>query len=274
MARKTIKPSKVTLFSCLLLLGAIILLLPQSTTNSFNFAFVRAFGFCLKPASSSARTLALPEGLGRQYVDRNTHNKLWIAYQNLQEDFYMQRRQLEKLAGLRVELPSPGMNLVPATITSRRKNDEIVINRGSLHNIAKGQYVLGNNSIVGLIAEASEDMASIKLITHPSCKIDIKIVTDPENDISIRRIMVGSKSNIAKIANVRRKYKVETDWPVYATQKTGYLATSRIIGRISKCVVDEDNPLIWDITVSPACNLDELADVHVIVMNEKPDRGS
>ena len=51
-------------------------------------------------------------------------------------------------------------------------------------------------------------------------------------------------------------------------QRTGLLETPRIIGRISKCVIDEDNPVVWDITVEPACDLNTIVDVTVIVIKK------
>jgi cell shape-determining protein MreC len=40
-----------------------------------------------------------------------------------------------------------------------------------------------------------------------------------------------------------------------------------IIGVVSRCRRDEANPLLWDITVKPACDIQRLNDVTVIIMN-------
>ena len=47
------------------------------------------------------------------------------------------------------------------------------------------------------------------------------------------------------------------------------LQVPRIIGRVLKCKIDENNPVVWDITVEPACDLNKLADVTVIVVKTK-----
>jgi len=39
------------------------------------------------------------------------------------------------------------------------------------------------------------------------------------------------------------------------------------VGTVTKCDRDSDNPLLWDITVGPACNMEKLNDVAVIIMN-------
>lgn len=265
MARKQIKVSKTALLTCLVLIGFILLLLPQSTTNKLNFAFVRIFGFCLNIGSNPSGYQAMDYRDGSQFVDRRTHNKLWIAYVNLQEDFSKEHTQLEKLAGLRIDLPSPGTNLVPGQVTGRRK-DEIIINRGSSDGLAKGQYVLGYNSIIGTVAEISSDLSSVKLITNTASEIPVRIAMD-EDGIYINSTMSGAGTNRGRM-KIKRTFNVKKGYRVYAAQRTGLLETPRIIGRISKCVIDEDNPVVWDITVEPACDLNTIVDVTVIVIKK------
>lgn len=268
MARKQIKVSKATLLTCLVLIGFILLLLPQSTTNKFNFAFIRLFGFCLNIGANPSGYSAVDAHPGSQFVDRQTHNNLWIAYANLQEDFFQEHRQLEKLAGLRIALPSPGTNLVPGQVTGRKEH-EIIINRGSSDGLAKGQYVLGYNSIIGIVAEVSSNLSRVKLITSPASKIPVRIALD-EDDIYIHPFMTGTGTNRAKI-EVKQTYKVKQGYRVYAAQKTGFLEIPRIIGKISRCVINESNPVIWDITVEPACDLDNITDVTIIVIKSEKD---
>ena len=268
MARKQTKVSKATLLTCLVLIGFILLLLPQSTTNKLNFAFIRLFGFCLNIGANPSSYPAVDAHLGSQFVDRQTHNKLWIAYVNLQEDFFQEHKQLEKLAGLRIALPGPGTNLVPGQVTGRRGH-EIIINRGSSDGLAKGQYVLGYNSIIGTVAEVSPDLSRVRLITSPASKIPVRIALD-EDDIYIHPFMTGKGANQAKI-EVKQTYRVKQGYRVYAAQKTGFLEIPRIIGKISRCVIDERNPVIWDITVEPACDLDNITDITVIVIKSGKD---
>jgi len=266
MAGKQIKVSKTVLLTCLVLAGFILLMLPQSTTNKLNFAFVRIFGFCLNIGAGSQGSPAVDYRDSSQFVDRATHNKLWIAYVNLQEDFSKEHAQLEKLAGLRIDLPSPGTNLVPGQVTGRRKN-EIIINRGSSDALAKGQYVLGYNSVIGTVAEISSDLATVKLITNTTSEIPVRIAMDEDN-IYINSTMRGAGANQGRI-KVKRTFNVKKGYRVYAAQRTGFLETPRIIGRISKCVIDEDNPVVWDIRVTPACDLNTIVDVTVIVIKNQ-----
>ena len=40
-----------------------------------------------------------------------------------------------------------------------------------------------------------------------------------------------------------------------------------IIGRVAECKKDDQKPLLWDITIKPACDIERLEDVAVIIMN-------
>jgi hypothetical protein len=50
-------------------------------------------------------------------------------------------------------------------------------------------------------------------------------------------------------------------------KKPGFLDASLIIGTVAKCRRDAENPSIWDITVKPACDIEKLQSVTVIIMN-------
>jgi len=40
-----------------------------------------------------------------------------------------------------------------------------------------------------------------------------------------------------------------------------------IAGTVAHYEKDDENPLFWDITVKPACDIDSLKNVEVIIMN-------
>ena len=54
---------------------------------------------------------------------------------------------------------------------------------------------------------------------------------------------------------------------VYARKNPGFLDTAVIAGTVENCTINEENPLFWDITVKPACDIEQLDNVSVIVMN-------
>ena len=158
---------------------------------------------------------------------------------------------------------------MPGQVTGRREH-EIIINRGFTDGLAKGQYVLGHNSIIGTVAEISSNLSSVRLITSPASEIPVRIALD-EDDIYIHPIMTGAGTNRARIEVKRTFNNIKEGYRVYAAQETGFLETPRIIGKISRCVINENNPVMWDITVEPACDLNNIVDVTVIVIKSVKD---
>jgi cell shape-determining protein MreC len=83
----------------------------------------------------------------------------------------------------------------------------------------------------------------------------------------VERIMQGSGNNSARIQLVPIEHKVKTGDIIYTSKKTGSLDTPMIVGRVAQCKRDDQNPSLWDITVKPACDIERLTSVAVIIIN-------
>ena len=83
------------------------------------------------------------------------------------------------------------------------------------------------------------------------------------------RIMQGNGNSSAKVQLVSANYKIKIGDIVYAQKKPGFLGTPVIVGTLAQCKSNDENPLVWDITVKPACDIESLADVAIIVMNPR-----
>jgi hypothetical protein len=88
--------------------------------------------------------------------------------------------------------------------------------------------------------------------------------------LDINRIMQGNGNNLAKVKLLQISHKVEVGDKVYAEKRPGLLDNPMIVGTVAECKIDDENPSLWDITVKPACQIDRLTDVAVIVMKLKP----
>jgi rod shape-determining protein MreC len=268
MARAKFKPSKLTLFIGLVLTGLILLLIPQNVTSKLNFAFINIFGFFLNIGSSAAY-YQTPENNSPFFVSRHEHDKLWVAYTNLQAEVFEQKKQIEELGKVRMTEPDPATGLVLAKVVNCRKN-EFIINRGSTDGLKKGQYVLGDNAVIGCIEQVSADISSVKLITSSACRLHVRI-SAPDVNSYFNGTMQGDDKDEAKILNVPKKYKIKDGYLVYAAPKAGFLQSSRNIGKISQCIIDRSNPIVWDISLEPAYEFGNITDVAVIVMKTEPD---
>ena len=78
--------------------------------------------------------------------------------------------------------------------------------------------------------------------------------------------MQGTGGNSAKIPMLSTKHKVKVGDIVYADKKIGLLDDLMIIGKVAQCKEGVE-PLLWDITVKPVCNIESLNSVAIIVMN-------
>lgn len=264
MAAKKFKPSKLTLFFGLCLFGIILLLLPGRITNRINFTFIDIFDFFLNIGSSASRYPGV-EIDPRYYVSRHEHDKLWVAYSNLQAELTEERRRVEKLGQLRLTEPNPNTSLILGQIVNRR-NGELIINRGSEHKLLPGQYVLGDNAIIGIVSEVSPTISSIKLITSPQCRLRVKI-SAPESNSYFGGTMLGDDKDGALILNIPKKYPITVGSNVYAAKEACLLESPRIIGKVSICQTDEANPVVWQIAVNPVYDTKDITDVAVIVIN-------
>ena len=259
------------LFTWFMLAGLIFLFAPQNLTNKFHFAFAHIFRWPLsigRNISLSARTQQpLTDVVSRREYDklRRNHNKLQNHLANLTEQLHKEHQKVEKLSGLRNRLPLKGAKLVLADVIRDFTNglrSEFTINRGENDGLAKGQFVLGDNSIIGTVSYISSRTAQVRLVTDPKSKIAVKIA-----QLNIDRLMQGDSSNYAKIKLIPIKYRVKVDDIVYAREKPGFLDASMIAGKVAQCKRDDENPSLWDITVEPVCDVKKLSNVAVIVMN-------
>lgn len=269
MARKEGKVSSRILFTWFMLAGFIFLFAPKKLTNEFQSAFDHIFSWPLIKIGWNIPLSAPAQQSLTDVVSSREHNKLREEYNRLQNhlvNIIEQRDQayeeIKKLSGLRKRFPLEGASLVSAYVIRipNNKSTELRINRGEEDGLAEGRFVLGDNGIIGTISYVSTHTARVMLITDPASQIGVKIA-------ELNKVMKGNGENSAKVLMVPKKYKIKAGQNVFAFKEPGFLDAPMIVGKVSQCKTDDNDPLLWDITVSPVCNLESLNDVTVIVMN-------
>jgi len=254
-------PERV-LFISLLLTGLIFLFAPQRLTNKFQYTFVRVF---CRPLSigrdislSASGLMASAEGSTTDFVSRERYDKLHNHLANMTEWLKQERQKVETLSGLRNRTVWKGAKFVLADIITASTNGlhcELIINRGEEDGLAVNQFVVSN---------VDTRTARIRLITDPESKIPVKIA-----QLSKDRIMQGTGKDSAKVKLVPTKFKINTGDIVFAQKKPGFLSTPVIAGTVAQCESSKQNPLLWDITVKPACDIASLTEVTIIIMNPR-----
>lgn len=277
MARKLFRPhspkrdntslgaiSRPMLFTWFMLTGLILLFAPQNLTNDLQFAFARIFRWPLtigKNISLYARTKQPAPGAN---FEGKSQYENYIA--NLQEQLRLKNQELIEVTGMRDRshaLENAGLKMAAVIRSSiNETRSELTINRGENDGLAKGQFVLRDNSIIGAISEVKSRTARVKLFTDPASKIAVKI-----GNLNIDRLMEGAGKDEAKIEFLATKHKIRVGDKVLAGKKPGFLDASMIIGVVARCERDDINPLMWDITVKPVCDIERLNSITVIIMN-------
>lgn len=266
MARAQNRVSRRILLTWFILTGLIFLFAPQNLTNKFQFAFAHIFRWPLsisRNISLSARTQSARGGLA-DVVSRSKYNRLRNHLANITEWLAQERQKVKKLSGLHDRAVWKGVNFVLADVitASGSSHNRLIINRGENDGLAKGQFVLGDYSIIGTISDVDSRTAQVKLFTDPTSRIAVKI-----EGLNIDRVMQGNGNNSAKVRHLAAKHKVKVGVVVYAGKNPGFLDVPMIIGTVAECKRGDENPLLWDIIVKPACDIERLNTVNVIIMN-------
>lgn len=265
MARKQIRISRRILFTWFMLAGLISLFAPQSLTSKFQFAFARIFRWPLSIARNISLSARTQQSL-TDVVSRREYNKLQNYLSGVIEQLNQKHQKVEQLSGLRNRLYDlEGARLMLADVITAfidGTRGELIINRGKDDGLAKGQFVWGDNSIIGKISDLSSRTARVKLITDSTSKVEVKIAK-----LNIDRVMQGSGNNSAKVEMLSTDHKVKVGDVVFARKKPGLLDAPIIIGTVTQCKKDDEKPMLWDITVKPVCDIEALNTVAVIIMN-------
>jgi rod shape-determining protein MreC len=249
------------LFTWLMLSALILLLLPRNFTNKFQFAFAHLFRWPLRIGRNVSLAARSPESPDTALDDRERRYENYIA--NLREQLSQEHQKVEALSGLRNRLPLQRATLMTAgviKVSTDSLHAEIMVNRGRDDALRTGQFVIADNSIIGTVTEVSALNARIRLFTDPSSNIAVRLPGLADG----RLLMQGAGGRAAKIKMVKKNVKVGTE--VLADKKPGFLDSPMIIGRVARCERNPE-PILWDITVEPVCNIDRLNNVVVIVMN-------
>ena len=256
--------SKRMLFTWLMLGGLIIILAPHQWTNQFQFAFLRIFRWPL--GIGSEISLARPT----QQQLRNPTNQTILQYQNhidnLKQSLEQANQKITKLAGIQNRFPHlKGAKLMLADKMHGTFNDaqaELIINRGTDDGLAINQFVMADNSIIGTTSEVSNRTSRVKLFTDKTSNIAVKVGRS-----EAKRIMQGFGNTNAKVLNLQTTHEVKVGDQVFACKKPGLLDEPMIIGTVTQCKKDAQQPSVWDITVQPACDIMNIDSVTVIIMN-------
>jgi cell shape-determining protein MreC len=181
---------------------------------------------------------------------------------NLQQTLDEQRRKFEKLYGLDNTFVWEGADFAVAdiiTATIEGSRNELTIDCRKTARLAKGQYVLGDESVIGTVSEVFPQIgkADVKLVTDSTSWIPVEVA-------GLKNILKGNGDYTARIEWLKNEIKLDEN--VFALKKAGFLDAPIIVGKVARCERNTQNASLWDVTVEPACDIQKLEDVAVIII--------
>jgi len=244
-----------------MLAGFIVLLSPQNLTNKFQFAFTYVFRWPLTIGRNISLSAATREPLrDKDMVSRDEYERLLNHLANVTQQRDDAQLNFQKISKMRNKPAWERAGFVLAgviTVSVDNLRGELKINRGKEDGLEKNLFVLADNSIIGTISDVDTHTARIRLFTDPASDIVVRI---DNSDM----FMKGCGNNQAKVKMLKDEVRIGTK--IMASKRPGFLDTPMIIGKVVQCE-HNDQPLLWDITVEPVCNLQKVENLHVIVMN-------
>jgi rod shape-determining protein MreC len=251
------------LFTWFILTGFIFLFAPQNFTSKFQLAFVHVFRWPLSIGGDLALTAQTQQTLAGAVSRSETRYLNYIA--NLEETLARERKKFKKLYELYNTHVWEGADFALADVITAKvegSRNELTIACRKTNGLNEGQFVLGDNSIIGTISDVSSRTASVMLFTDPTSRIAVKI-----GELDIKKWMQGNGNNTAKIPLVSIEHEIKKGDNVFARKNAEFLDAPVIIGEVAQLKRDDKDPLFWDITVEPACDIEQLEDVAIIIMN-------
>jgi len=261
-------------FTWLLLGSLLCIFLPHGLTKRFNLAFLSLYKFTpvlgkgipLSPVPTLASTVSPVSGEYQKL--QNEYQQLQNHCANLWAELAGEHNKVQKLSAIRTRFPAlAGAAIITADIISvsssapGSKATQLVINRGSADGLKKDQFVIAENSVVGRISDLSTRTAVVDLINHKNSNIFVEVA-----GTKVARKLTGNSNN-ARIGLLPKKYPVKPGAIVYTCRIPGLLDVPFIVGRIAECKIDDASPLLWDIVVEPAVDIETLTSVSIIIMN-------
>jgi cell shape-determining protein MreC len=272
MKAKPNRVSKKVLFSGLLLSGCCLLLLDQRVTYPVQSSVRRLFHWPLR-LGQGLPSLAAPAppspagGIpGHLYQDQQArilHLENNIA--TLRAALAVERQHVAALSGLRQTFGLEDSDLVYASALVDVSPGQWIINRGSRDGVYEGLYALADEAAIGQIIQVGPHEATLLLATHPSSSIAAFLAPEVPYEAGEAIGKLDGLGNGMMRMRIRRSFDdIKAGTPVHIRQQPGILDIPFLIGRVSQVRIDQQDPVLYEVLVTPAARLDRVTGVSVV----------
>ncbi len=278
MTRHWGKTSKRMMFTYFVLGGLIFLFSPPRLTGQLQLAYARLFSWPLsvgRQVTVASRTTEAghlgdyPRSMDahRQLQERLAaleahHRKLQNHLANREAQLEQAQNRIDELARLRSIPEWDRMSFQQAGIisVSGQGQSELMIDRGQDDGLAVGQYVLGDLSMIGVVAAVAAQTARVKLISDPMSRVPVRVA-----ELDARGVMEGRGAGTAVISQVPARRQARPGDRVYALNAPGFPGIPIVAAEVVDSQRDPDNPLLWRIQVRAVCDVANLTRVAVVI---------
>ncbi len=265
MARRQSRMTRRVLLTWFLLAGLILILIPHTLTSRLQLAVLnllhrpiqsgRMIGLWAQTTASAGGTV--PEKEYLKAVEQNQQLLNHIA--NMEALLQQEQQKVTQLTRWRQAIPWDRTGFVPVDGVPLSPH-QWLINRGRAEGLAKGQFVLSNEAIIGRIAELGTHTAKVELVTSPASRLPVTL--RPSN---VQGILCGTGDGLMKI-QVKPPCAAQPGENVYV-QKMDGLEAPVLVGDVPEGGIGEDDqyPVLTAVKVRPRFSLDRVGTVLVIV---------
>ena len=285
--------TKIRILYLLLLISAVFVCLPAKFTDKANFAISGIINLVSsKPYSLAAETSSQIEEVIEPNDEYNSllqrYNSILNELNNTQSEVEYQRRHIEELSNIRSEFSFGRATLVRAHITAEdtsiSRNCKI-INRGSRDGVRPGLYALASNevtaeadfadrpnyavwksAVAGKVIDVGLTSSTVQMINDPAFteSVIVKAAHGRNVDFESEGIIYYEGKGVIKVKHVETTCPVKPGDPIFLKASEKTMPIDVIIGYVESCNYNPDNAVLWNITVQPAIDLNDIKDVILV----------
>jgi len=286
--------SRRQVFPKLMILSLMCLCIPRSLTDHVD----RFLSLVLGPLSKTSRwvSLAVTDQIvpaDSQPVSTEQYRHLQAEYRrgqneliNITQQLRRQRQLNAQLSGLRQQFGLAQVTLIEAHIVG---DDSISwrqirrLDKGSQCRIEPGQIVLSavgppvpcepsepadayQMCVVGRIKDVGAKTCTVQLVNDPGFRMAVFIAPQSTRHECWRAkgLLQGKGMGQIIVKMVPTNYPVQPGDVVLSCLEPKYLPTPMVLGTVKSCKRDDDNPVMWHITMSSGADLNTLRRVIVV----------
>lgn len=141
----------------------------------------------------------------------------------------------------------------------------MIVDKGTAEGVQKGLPVINPMGVVGLVIEATQHYAKVRLITDPNSAVDAIVQKN-----RARGIIKGGTSGYCVLNYVQRKHDVSSGDIVVTSGMDGVFPKGLPVGRAEK-IVKHAAGIFQDVTVTPNVDFERLEEVLIVPLSEPVD---